>query len=340
MKQHIVIDIIEKSNVGELRRAVSILGKSMGLTEENIGKLSIITNEMSTNILKHADSSGKVIAKKLAYKGVKGIEVIAIDSGRGIKNIGAAIRDGFSTAGSMGAGLGAIKRLSQEFDIYSQLGKGTIVMSRVWEASREIGVSIDEESIDFGVFSMAKPGQEVCGDDWLLKKEKDNLCILVSDGLGHGEGASKTSREAVRIFKEDKENLLENKLVNLHEGLKSTRGAAIAIADVNINKSSIDYIGVGNISGRIFYNDTYQNCISTEGIVGANIRKYQSFTYRFPEKSVFIMNTDGFTTNINLSQYPGILNKRSSLIAALIYRDFSRGNDDMAVVVVKNLKRR
>ncbi|MCT8977392.1 ATP-binding protein/SpoIIE family protein phosphatase [Clostridium sp. CX1] len=338
MNQHISIDIIEKSNVGELRRVVSDLGKSIGLTEENIGKLSIITNEMSTNILKHAGCSGKVITKRLTYNGVKGIEVISIDSGVGIKNIGAALRDGFSTAGSMGTGLGAIKRLSQEFDIYSQPEKGTIVMSRVWEDSEV--VQLHKDSVDFGVFSMAKPGQEVCGDDWLIRTEKDSLCILVSDALGHGEGAAKTSREAVKIFIQDKESPLEDKLLNLHEGLKGTRGAAIAIAHVNLNKDSINYIGVGNISGRIFYNETYQSCISTEGIVGANMGKYQRFTYKFFEESVFIMNTDGFATSINFNHYPGILNKKSSLIAALIYRDFSTKNDDMAVVVVRNLKRR
>lgn len=340
MIQYRVVTISEGSNVGELRRLVVDLAKKIGLSDEDAGRLSIICNEMSTNILKHAGCSGKVAVKEFTRDKVKGIEVISIDSGNGIKNMGLALKDGFSTSGSMGAGLGAIKRLSDEFDIYSQPEKGTIVVSKILQHSNlNISTGINKK-VDFGAFSMAKQGEEVCGDEWIVKRTKDGAAILVSDGLGHGEGAAQTSREAVGIFKASRELFLEDMMFKIHQGLTGTRGAAISIADLDFSRGKINYIGIGNISGRIFDYGKYQSCISNEGIVGANLRKLQTFTYEFPEGSVFVMNTDGFTTNINLNNYPGLLNKVPSLIAGLIYRDFSRGNDDMAVVVVRNSKSR
>jgi anti-sigma regulatory factor (Ser/Thr protein kinase) len=338
MKQHIVVNINEASNVGELRRVVIDLAKGLSFDEERTGRLAIIANEMSTNILKHAGCSGKVAIRKPVQKDIYGIELIAIDRGVGIKNMGFALRDGFSTAGSMGSGLGAIKRLSDDFDIYSQAGKGTIVFSQVWKESNSLGLFQSVDKVNYGVFSLPKSGEGVCGDQWHVEKTRNGILCFVSDGLGHGEGAAQASRQALRVFKDNTALSLEDLMLKLHNGLTGTRGAAISLAEINFNKNLLSYIGVGNVSGRLFNKDKTQSCISIEGILGANLRKVQSFSYKLTEDSVFVMYTDGFSTNIILDNYPGILNKKPGIIAALIFRDFSRGNDDTAVLVLKNSK--
>ena len=98
-------------------------GADIGLSESDIGRVAIVVTEATTNLVEHAPQ-GQLLARAFDRNGVAVIEALALDQGPGIANIGESLRDGYSTAGSPGTGLGAIKRLSDEFDIYSTPGKG------------------------------------------------------------------------------------------------------------------------------------------------------------------------------------------------------------------------
>ena len=63
---------------------------------------------------------------------MRGVEILALDKGPGIRDLERSLRDGYSTAGGAGTGLGAISRLSSEFDVYSPPGKGTALLARIW----------------------------------------------------------------------------------------------------------------------------------------------------------------------------------------------------------------
>jgi hypothetical protein len=77
---------------------------------------------------------------------------------------------------------------------------------------------------------------------------------------------------------------------------------------------------------------------SHNGTLGHELRKIQEFSFPWEPESLLIMHSDGLGSRWDLSQYPGIMRKHASMIAAVLYRDFERQRDDVTVLVAKNLE--
>jgi hypothetical protein len=129
---------------------------------------------------------------------IGGLEVLALDLGPGMADVGRCLADGYSTAGSRGVGLGAMARLSALFDIHSRPGEGTAVLARLWSAP--LPERPEAAGLEFGVVSLPLAGEEVCGDAWAVDEGRGRSFVLVVDGLGHGPQAAEAAREAVRAF--------------------------------------------------------------------------------------------------------------------------------------------
>ena len=95
------------------------------------GNVAIAVNEAATNLVKHA-KEGELHIQQCEQNGATGIELLAVDRGPGIKSVDAALEDGNSTTRMAGTGLGAIRRLSSEFDIHSLPEKGTVIVARFY----------------------------------------------------------------------------------------------------------------------------------------------------------------------------------------------------------------
>jgi serine phosphatase RsbU (regulator of sigma subunit) len=159
--------------------------------------------------------------------------------------------------------------------------------------------------------------------------------VLVADGLGHGPLAADASQAAVRIFRQNPRAGPVAILQAIHLGLRSTRGAAVAVADVDLDTRTIRYAGVGNIAGVVLTGEGSQSMVSHNGTVGHEARRFQEFLYPFPAGAVLVMHSDGLTSRWGLGSYPGLAVRDSAVIAAILYRDFQRGNDDVTVVVAR-----
>ncbi len=123
-----VVAVADSSQVGEARRAVSALGAQIMLDEEAAGRVALVVTELATNVARHG-GGGKLLVR--AFAGRTAIEVLAVDSGPGLGDVERAMRDGFSTGGTSGRGLGAVRRLSDVFDVFTRPGAGTAVLSRM-----------------------------------------------------------------------------------------------------------------------------------------------------------------------------------------------------------------
>src|SRR5262245_60096342 len=110
MNCSLVFSINEVSEIAHVRREVSAVAKGIGFDEAKIGKVALIVTEACANVVKHAHS-GELIVRELNGDGA-GLEVLALDKGPGIPSVADALRDGYSTAGTPGTGLGAVQRLS------------------------------------------------------------------------------------------------------------------------------------------------------------------------------------------------------------------------------------
>jgi len=198
VRKMLVLPVTEISQVAEARRAGTGLADQLAFDEADIGTIALIVTEAATNLAKHA-TGGEILLYALQSGDVGGIQVLALDKGPGIANAAQALRDGYSTTGSPGTGLGAMARLATLFDIHSVPGAGTVLLARLW--SKPLS-NIRPPPLEVGALSLPKPGEVVCGDRWAVAWFPDRTLILVADGLGHGPGAAEAAMEAVQTFHE------------------------------------------------------------------------------------------------------------------------------------------
>jgi anti-sigma regulatory factor (Ser/Thr protein kinase) len=325
------IQIREASAVAEARREVTGLARTIGFSENDVGRVGLVVTEAATNVVKHTPE-GQLLARAFDRDGRAAIEVLTLDQGPGIANVSESLRDGYSTAGSPGTGLGAIKRLSDEFDIYSFPGKGTAIVVQLW--SRRPPGGNPAPPLEIGVVCLPKPGEVACGDAWAVEWRGGHCVILVADGLGHGADAAAAAMAAVNALRTHPQLAPAEMLEFAHGALRSTRGAALAVADIDLARE-VRYAGIGNISGVALAPGGNRHMVSHAGIVGHEARKIQEFVYPWSQDSLLVMHSDGLATHWNLDQYPGLASRRPSLIAGVLYRDFTRGRDDVTVIVAK-----
>jgi anti-sigma regulatory factor (Ser/Thr protein kinase) len=331
MTEQFIFAVTEASQVAEVRRRVAALTGKLGFSESDAGKAAIVATEAATNLAKHA-VQGEVIVRQLTAPDRNGIEILALDKGPGMVNVAQSLCDGYSTAGSPGTGMGAMSRLARSFDVHSAPGKGTAVLAEVWSGRAS---EAKPDAMDIGVVCRAKRNEVVCGDGWEAASQPGRVVLLVVDGLGHGLGAATATQEAIQIFRSNSQHSPARIAEAAHAALRSTRGAVIGIAEIDLSQKLVRYAGVGNISGAIVSEAGSRHLVSSNGTVGQDVRKFQEFSYPFPTDAVLVLHTDGLISHWNLSNYPGLLRKAPGLIAGILYRDYQRGTDDVTVVAAK-----
>ena len=326
-----VIPVTDMSQVGEARRAVARLSGNTRFTATVQGNLAIIVTELGTNLVRHAQG-GVLLIQELALTCGPTLEIISVDKGPGIPNIDRALTDGYSTAGTAGNGLGAVRRLSHEFDIYSQQASGTVIVSRVVGSSGECA---SQGMYAWAAISVAAPNETECGDSWSLHENDCEFSVMVADGLGHGPLASEAAKAAVSSFRVAPQDLPDKFLAHAHKSLSGTRGAAVAMARVNSREDVLTFAGIGNISGILATSETRRGLCSHNGTVGVQLRKIQNFDYQFGSRDLLILHSDGLQSRWSFESYPGLIQRHPTVVAAVLFRDFQRGRDDLTVVVVR-----
>src|SRR5262245_41049880 len=115
--EQLVFAVTEASQVAQVRRQVVALAGKLGFTETDLGKAALVVTEVATNLVKHA-VQGEVVVRLLEAHQRTGIEILALDKGPGMANLAQSLRDGYSTSGSPGTGMGSISRLARLFDLH------------------------------------------------------------------------------------------------------------------------------------------------------------------------------------------------------------------------------
>jgi len=328
-----IVRVGDASEVAGARRLATQSAQALRLSEVAAAKAALIATELATNLIKHGDGGSILFGSNGQPE--HGLAIVAIDKGRGIASISGAMRDGYSTAGSSGTGLGAIRRAATFFDAYAVPDRGTVVLCRVEDESARKPIVALPPRLTYAGICVPYPGEEQPGDAWMASVSRESATLAIADGLGHGLAAATASTEAVRLFSERSELPLDRMLQDAHGALRPTRGAAIGIARIHATDGKVDFAGVGNIAGTIADDDGQRRVVSLNGIVGHEMRKVQTFSYPWSASAVLILHSDGISANWSISSYPGLLQHDPTLIAAVIYRDHCRGNDDATVVVAK-----
>lgn len=319
------VHVGDLSGVSEARRVVRMVCAEVGLSETDAERAAIVTTEAGTNLVKHAQG-GDILVRSDPRNG--GISIVAMDRGPGMANFAECVRDGYTTVGTRGNGLGAIVRQSAGFDVYSRVGSGTVLVSRLGGQRVSTGLSIDG-------LSLQQRGQTACGDNWTARQSGSISSILVADGLGHGETAALAADEAVTAFHIGPDGPPVRVLERLHGAMRHTRGAAVAVARVDEAQGTMAYGGIGNISATVEGSGAARHLVSLHGTAGHQVRRLQEFSYPWAGDDILVMHSDGVSAHWTLEAYPGLRQRDPLTIAAVLLRDFSRGRDDATVVVAK-----
>ena len=325
-----LIEVSETSQTGEARRKAVSYAEDLRMDQSQCGAVAIVATEMASNLVKHA-GRGHILVQPL-HGSNSGLRIMSVDKGPGIADVPRALRDGHSTSGTMGTGLGAIRRLADSFDLYSVPAAGTVVCAEFRQTSAK---QVEQAALEVGVVSEPLAGEDVSGDGWGMRSSLGGILLMVVDGLGHGILASEAAREAERVLSETRDTSPKEIIQNTHAALKKTRGAAEGIARIDIEKGLLSYVGIGNISTTIVTPAGTRSIASHNGILGLNTERVQEFTFPWNADNILVMHSDGLASRWDLQRYAGIWNKPSSVIAAVLHRDFSRGRDDVTVLVAK-----
>ncbi|SRR5579871_622501 len=334
------IDLHDSSQIGEARRMAMRAAHCAGMGETDCGRVSIIATELASNVIRHGQG-GEILLGAAADQTRPAIELIAIDRGPGIRDLGRCMTDGYSSGASLGQGLGAIGRLSDAMDVYSGPGRGAAIYARIEAAARGAPASQQTPSSQTpsSWFSIRVPafGEVECGDDCRVAAGHNRIAAAVADGLGHGPLAAKAALQSMLVFEQSPFSPPDLYLKMAHQALHSTRGAAVACARVDYDRGTMIYAGIGNISSSIIDNHSHQgrSLPSYNGTVGLQIGQVRQFEYPVRAGDLLVMHSDGLTARWKPSDYPGLWSRIPALVAAVLYRDLNRKRDDATVLVVR-----
>jgi len=321
------ISITDSTSIGEARRRGLLMAERLGFDEVRSGEFALLITEVTRNVLSHAQSGQTILmGSKNSHGSVA--RVLALDKGPGIADVARAMADGYSTGGTMGGGLGAMKRLATALEIFTNQS-GTIVLLEVRSAAVEKELQIAGMAVPY-------PGERACGDRWASHRTSECCTLLLVDGLGHGYLAAEAADEAVQIFHRQAGEAPGRILSHLHDGLKKTRGAVAAVAEIRPAEKLLTYAGVGNTAASLVSSQGSRSLVSHSGTLGLAVSpRIQEFRVEWPDNGIFVMHSDGLSSRWDLSAYSGLLARHAAVIGGALFRDYRRQRDDASVVVVK-----
>lgn len=330
---HVRLKLHDRSYSIIVKKEVRRIAETVGFPAYRLAEIDIIISEMVSNLNKHSHE-GEALVRSFA----NGIELISIDHGPGMANSTEMLKDGVSTTKTLGHGLGAIRRLSDDFDIYSVAGWGTIVLSRVYKIKPSL--TRERKLISLHSVMLPKPGQQVCGDAFDVIEKKYVYKIIALDGLGHGPEAANASQAAIKEFLNCENSTPVETLREIHSKIKGTRGAVGMILHLDVAGGSLSFTGLGNISARLMSLGKNKSLISYNGIIGHTIPNTltNNIILLSPQETL-IVHSDGLKSRWDIDRLPNIMDHDGSVVASALYKDFSRKTDDLLILVVKNLKR-
>ncbi|MFJ4523539.1 SpoIIE family protein phosphatase [Streptomyces sp. NPDC088810] len=334
------VPVHDSTRVRDARIAAREACVQAGLAPVRTADAELVATELATNLLKHAGGGLMVVNLVVPPTGGAGtsVQLCSLDHGPGITDVGAALRDGWSTAaGSLGAGLGSCLRSANSFHLYSLPGRGTVATARIDREPGRRGGSA--APVPAGGITVALAQAEQCGDAWTWARSGSLLTVLLADGLGHGAKAAHASGAAVEELRRAAHLPPGELLRRLHGVLRPTRGAAVTVAQVDEERAELSFAGVGNVGARMRTGDSWTSLVSHPGIVGAYFPAHVPVR-RVPWRgdSLLVLHSDGLPSRWRPPEDPLLLAHDPSVVAAAILRDAGSParpvRDDTSVAVL------
>lgn len=319
------VRVEDPSAAAACRGAALSLATRLQFPGARAAQLALAVTEAASNLHKHA-TQGSMLLRIARGEGRPGIEMVTIDAGPGFRDPDAALRDGHSTSGTLGIGLGAIRRLADFYDLYSVPGHGSALVTRFWAAPRAGAVPYA---------GLARPitGETECGDIFGVVEADGLLTGVLCDGLGHGPLAARAAMEAVAAVLDNPAGEPAALLERAHRRMTHTRGGALAIAQVA--GPLVRFAGLGNIAAVILAGGTRRSMLSVPGIAGHQARAIRQFDYEAAPGAAVILHSDGISGRWAPAGLPGLAARDPLVVAAALFANAGSRRDDAGVLVLK-----
>jgi len=319
------VRVEDPSAAAACRGAAVALARRLGFPAARADKLALAVTEAASNLHKHA-RQGSMLLRITRDGGIPGIELVTIDAGPGVRDTGAALRDGHSTAGSLGIGLGAIRRLADSCDLYSVPGHGTALAARFWPAPRH-------GTPRYAGLVRPIAGETECGDVFGVAETDIGVAGVLCDGLGHGPLAATAAAQGVSAVLDEPPGEPAALVERAHRKMAHTRGGAIGV--VQLSGHVIRFAGLGNIAAVILAEGTRRSMISVPGIAGHQARAIRQFEYTAPPGAAVILHSDGISSRWEAAVLPGLNARDPLVVGAMLLAEAGTRRDDAGVLVLK-----
>ncbi|MBB6415697.1 ATP-binding SpoIIE family protein phosphatase [Streptomyces sp. AK010] len=338
------VPVDDSTRVRDVRVAAEEASACAGLPSSRTATAALVATELATNLLRHADG-GRVLINLVERGHDDGrraaVQLVSIDHGPGIPDVAAAMRDGYTTtvAASLGAGLGTCRRIANDFDLHSAPGRGTVVMARIGHEPAVRNQGPPPPGPRAGGVNVPLGRAEHSGDAWGRVRGGDRLTLLLADGLGHGAKAGEASGLAVKELRGLAELPPAEILRSLGRALRPTRGAAVAVAQLDTNAGRLSFAGIGNVGARLRTDGTWKALLSHPGIVGAQAPASVP-VQRLPwhADSLLVLHSDGLPSRWTPPDDGVLPGCDPAVAAAVVLRDAGSAarpvRDDTCVAVL------
>jgi anti-sigma regulatory factor (Ser/Thr protein kinase) len=310
-------------------RTARAVATAIGLPAPLPDRAAVIASELASNLDKHT-SGGSLYVQRLLLG--TGIDISAVDRGPGMADIDRCLTDGHTTTGTLGVGLGAVRRMATDFSVSSVLGEGTLLSARVRVPDDEAGSGQDHH-LDLGHLVLPAEGEEHSGD--LLAATRTGSgewTMLLVDGLGHGSAAAEAALTAERAFRSDPTRPLPLLMTSLHHALRRTRGSAVAL--VRLHARAVSFCGIGNINAVVQTGTRTHHLMSAPGVAGLRAAHPSQHDLPAQPGDIVVVHSDGLD-NAWMLRPPALPHTAAQLIAARLFRDHRRPADDASVLVAR-----
>ena len=346
---HSIFPVTDRSDVGAARREVAGLADRIGVTAALGDAAQLAATELGTNIVRHAGGEGYLLVRPLETP-ASAIEILAVDRGPGF-----VARSPSSTpppsatplfeGGGLGVGLSSVQRLASEFDLWSERGQGSVVLTRF----RTTPLKPPPAVITGGVSLPVVPS-DVNGDGWAAVVKESWAAVVVVDGLGHGPAAHEAAQAALWTFPGAlADGDARAWLKQAHWAMRPTRGGVIGLVLIDLGSRTLEFAGVGNVSGRLMNFDGPEDgrtnqggranqLVSRPGTAGVEHRPPEPGITSLPwsQGAVLVLWSDGIKTPGEWSRAARQFSHDPTVAAAALHSQWSTGRDDATVVVIKD----
>lgn len=289
-------------------------------------RAAVLASELASNLDKHA-KDGALYIQPLPLGA--GLEVLAADRGPGMPELGRCLADGYTTTGTLGAGLGAVRRIATEFTIRTQVGAGTLVCARLALPGQPQPVCRDA-----GLISLPADGEQDCGDAGAVVEDGAHRTAIVVDGLGHGPQAADAAQTALRAFAAAPDQPLPQLLATLHRALRHTRGAAVGL--LRLYAAHAEFCGIGNVRAlAVSPQGVHHRLTAQPGVVGWKMPALRTHTIPLPAGTTAVLHSDGITPQWAQAPSLFVLRLPPPLLVSTVAHGHRSGRDDATVLAVK-----